>query len=227
MTPRSLLPVLLAATLATPVGATSFALLVNGDSSHAHVANVELASETLRELGYAAADIEVASSGRELRRAIAAIAARIGPDDLLLVYTTGHGNRRRGQSTLFLADGQFSSGDLAGLVFALPFRRLVYIGDQCYSGGFARAFSTTDRDVVAVSGGDDEHEARCEPFVRPLWRAATSPAKDADGDGLVSIEEAYAVGSAQVKRALHDSPESATQYYATGAARSRANTFVG
>jgi hypothetical protein len=218
---------LVAAALAAPAGAANYALIVNGDDTFQHTANVELATNTLRELGYADGNVHVVSDGRGLRRALATLAARLGPDDLLLLYTTGHGQRRRGQSTLVLPDGQLAAGELAALVFALPFQRLVYIGDQCYSGGFAEAFAAGERDVVAISGSDALHQARCEPFVRPLWRAATSATRDADGDGMVSVEEAYAVGAAQVRRALRDAPEANTQYFASGAARHRQNSFVG
>jgi hypothetical protein len=213
--------------LAAPAAGASHALIVNGDASPTHQRNVELAIDTLVELGYPEGNIQVASDSRSLRRAVAALGERLAADDALLLYTTGHGERRRGQSTLVLRDGQFAASELAALVFGLRFRRLVYIGDQCYSGGFARAFAATERDVVAVSGSDADHQARCEPFVRPLWRAAASPQRDADGDGMVSIEEAYAIGSAQVKRALRDAPEASTQYYATGASQGRQNSFGG
>ncbi len=212
--------VLAAQCLATSAAvAANYALLINGDPTFSHAHNVEIATDALTKLGYPAANILTAASNGDIRSAVRELEHRISAEDVLLVYTTGHGDRRGSESRLFLRQGDIGATDLARLIFGLKFARLIYIGDQCYSGGFATAFGTTTRTVVAVTATDDTHRARCEPFVRPLWRAAVAE--------KASIEAAYREGSASAKKALDASPESNTRYLATGAAAGHENTFAG
>ncbi len=204
---------------ATTARGASFALLINGDAAFAHAHNVELATTALVALGYPAANILVAADGGGVRAAVRDLERRLGADDVLLLYTTGHGERRGNESRLYLRSGTLGAQELSRLVFGLKFRRLIYVGDQCYSGGFATAFGATKRDVVAVTATDDTHMARCEPFVRPLWRAAV--------EQHATVEVAYAIASQSAKAALRGAPESATRYVATGGAAGRENRFVG
>jgi hypothetical protein len=204
---------------ATPGQAANYALLINGDPTFSHTRNVEIAAEALGSLNYPAANILRAKDAGEIRAAIRDLGGRLRADDVLLIYTTGHGERRRDGSRLYLRQGEIGANELAKAVFALPFRRLIYVGDQCYSGGFATAFGATARNVVAVTATDDTHMARCEPFVRPFWRAAV--------EDKASVEAAYRVASEGAKRALDASPESNTRYVASGDAAAHENSFGG
>lgn len=202
-----------------PARAENYALVVNGDTAFSHVHNVEIAVDALQRLGYPRAHIATAKDGGEIRAAVKDLATRLRADDVLLVYTTGHGERKRDESRLYLRQGEIGAGELAKLVFSLPFKRLIYVGDQCYSGGFATVLTATTRNVVAVTATDDTHMARCEPFVRPLWRAAV--------EDKASIEAAYRVASESARRALDASPESNTRYVASPAAQGGAHAFAG
>lgn len=199
--------------------AASFALLINGDPSFAHAQNVEIATAALVSLGYPRENILFAADMKEVRAAVRELERRLSAADALLLYTTGHGARNGSESRLYLKSGLLGAGELSRMVFALKFRRLIYVGDQCYSGGFATAFGSTARNVVAVTATDDTHQARCEPFVRPFWRAAVEQG--------VTVEAAYEVASRRVKAALGGSPESATRYVATGEAVGHGNAFGG
>lgn len=208
------------ATAAAPgASGANFALLVNGDPTFSHAHNIEIAVGALTALGYPRANILVVGDTGEVRAAIRDLERRLSADDLLLLYTTGHGERKKNESRLYLRNGDFGANELSRLIFGLKFRRLIYVGDQCYSGGFATAFASSTRNVVAVTATDDTHMARCEPFVRPLWRAAV--------EQRLSIEAAYQIASQSAKAALDGAPESSTRYLATGAAAGHENGFAG
>lgn len=197
----------------------NFALLINGDPTFSHTHNIELAVTALTTLGYPRANILVAGDTGAVQAAIRDLEHRLHADDLLLLYTTGHGERKNNESRVYLRNGDFGAQELSHLVFGLKFRRLIYVGDQCYSGGFATAFASSSRNVVAVTATDDTHMARCEPFVRPLWRAAV--------ERHLSIEAAYQIAAESAKAALDGAPESSTRYIATGAAAGHENGFTG
>ena len=197
----------------------NFALLINGDSAYSHTHNIEIAIEALTTLGYSRMNILVAADSREVRSAIRDLASRLTEDDALLVYTTGHGSRKGNESGLYLRNGDLGAVEFSHLIDGLRFRRLIYVGDQCYSGGFATALAARGRNLVAVTATDDTHQARCEPFVRPLWRAAV--------DAGATIEGAYEIASRSAKHALDGSPESATRYVASGASVGHQNSFAG
>ena len=150
---------------------------------------------------------------------------RIQPGDLLLVYLTGHGYRMFGRPVLELQDGPITARELLGRLAALPFGTLILIADQCYSGGFVKAAVALGRNVVAVSSADDRHEARCEPFVRPFWLAALAVESDADGDGTVSVEEAFRVAERGVRQAAAKTGGDDPQYAASGACARGGNRF--
>ncbi|MEO8502680.1 MAG: hypothetical protein ABI609_02185 [Acidobacteriota bacterium] len=196
----------------------NFALLINGDSAYSHTHNIEIAIEALTKLGYARTNILVAADSREVRSEIRDLASRLGGDDTLLVYTTGHGSRKGNESRLYLRSGDVGAVEFSHLIDGLKFGRLIYVGDQCYSGGFATALAARGRNLVAVTATDDTHQARCEPFVRPLWRAAV--------DDGATIEAAYEIASRSAKQALDGSPESATRYVTSGASVGHQNSFA-
>ena len=225
-----------------------YALIVNGDDSFTHNYNVELALTSLARLGYEPRNTFVLAPGAAqasgggaaamaggswwrpateegLRQALAALRPRMRSGDRLLVYLTGHGYRMFGRPVLGLADGSINARDLLGRLAALPFGTLVLIADQCYSGGFVKAAVALGRNVVAVSSADDRHESRCEPFVRPFWLAALAAASDANGDGAVSVEEAFRVADRGVRQAAARTGGDDPQYAASGACAAGENRF--
>jgi hypothetical protein len=187
------------------------------------------------------------ASDEGLRQAVSSLRERLRPGDVLLVYLTGHAYRAFGHTVLGLRHGSISANDLLQRIAVLPFGKLILIADPCYSGGFVTAAVALGRNVVAVSSTDEHHEVRCEPFVRPLWLAAMTPATDAAGTpsgsepgpgdaadgstssvavaanrGSASVEAAFQT-TAAIRRAAGDAP----QYAATGSCAGHANSFAG
>jgi hypothetical protein len=171
----------------------------------------------------AAAPWHQPATGDGLRQALALLRTRLGPDDRLLVYLTGHGYRVFGRAMLGLADGSISARDLMQRLAALSWGKLILIADQCYSGAFVDAAVALGRNVVAVSSTDDRHEVRCEPWVRPLWLAAQAAA--AGGGGLASVEAAFKVAADGVRRAGAGAAEG-PRYGAAGTCAGHQNGFA-
>jgi hypothetical protein len=221
-----------------------YAVIVNGDDSFTHNYNVALAVSSLSQLGYAPQNTLVLAPSRApgaagaageaataaaapatwrrpataqgLRQALALLHARMRPGDLLLIYLTGHGYRMFGRTSLELRDGSIGARELMGRLAGLPFGKLILIADPCYSGGFVDAAVALGRNVVAVSSADDKHEARCEPFVRPLWLATLAAENDLDHDGFVSIEEAFGVAARGLRQMGAGTGGDTPQYAASG-----------
>jgi hypothetical protein len=224
-------------------GAAQYAVIVNGDDSFTHNYNVALAVSSLARLGYApqnvlvlapaaaAADEAAAApatwrrpaTAQGLRQALALLHQRMRHGDLLLVYLTGHGYRMFGRTSLELQDGSIGARELMGRLAELPFGKLILIADQCYSGGFVNAAVALGRNVVAVSSADDKHEARCEPFVRPLWLATQAAENDLDHDGFVSIEEAFGMAAKGLRQMGAGTGGDTPQYAASGSCAGQQN----
>lgn len=216
--PAAALLAFLAVSTAASAAPRSWALIVNGDDSETHGRNVEIALDSLAALGFEADSVlllapapftgprapawQARARKGDLDDALAHLAELVGPEDVLLVYLTGHGARRFGDSVLVLERGAVGARTLARRLAGLRFGRLVLVADQCYSGGFLDALRDERRPVVALAATDPDHEVRCEPFIRPFWRAAVDRRHDRDGDGRVSVEEAFAVAEASARRGV-------------------------
>lgn len=214
--PAALALLLLAGSVAAAAAPAGYALVVNGDRSFTHQRNVEMALEALTAVGYPAANVLLlaapdaptagvvpgyrgAPTKAGWKEAVALLGRRLEAEDTLLVYLTGHADRRGGKTLLILQHGFLTEKLLATSIAGLPFSHLLLIADPCYSGGFAEALADEHRPLVMVTATDRFHETRCEPFIRPFWAAATDPGSDADGDGRVSVGEAFAVASELVR----------------------------
>lgn len=196
---------------ASPVPAPSdpektYGVIINGDSAAHHVANVDLFYEHMRAYyRIDAADIIVISTHRGYlsdRRGVdyaaRTVKGRVDANDRLVIYTSGHGDLPAGATatTLILHGGaQISATDFSSAFLDNRAARITYIGDQCYSGGFAEAMTSTTRRVLALSASDSTHTTYCQSFIRPYLDAFADPRNDADQDGAVSEKEAFATAS--------------------------------
>jgi hypothetical protein len=229
----------IAVTAAPAEGGVQYVLIVNGDDSFTHNYNVHLALDVLPRLGYTPSHtlLVVAGKARDedaairrlpattagLDQAMALLQREMRPRDLLLVYLTGHGGRAFGHTFLNLESGLVTAGAFLRRLAPLPFARLILIADQCYSGGFLDEAARMGRDVVGAASADSHHEARCEPFIRPLWQAAVDATS---GGGPSSVEQAYRAGADSLASVLrHGEVDGKAQYLATGSCLGHPNRF--
>jgi hypothetical protein len=220
----ALFAALLAASSARAIPTETWAVIINADTPKScsfdkHLRNVEVALESLESVRVDPRHIFVVSEGAErldssrryqwsdatsraVTDAMAEIGRRIRPDDTLLVYLTGHGQKGLGQSHLVLRRGSVSASELARTVGKLPTRRIILVADQCYSGGFAEKLADTTLDLVAVTSTDADHRVGCVHFIRPFWRALAERNPGSLHDPMGSVRQAYEVAEATYQERL-------------------------
>ena len=200
---------------------TEYALLINGDhNSVHHEANIARAWGKLEDIGYQEDNI-ISLTGEDprknkspkhnyypgtsasLKEAVSYLQNHLDNNDILLVYTTGHGDRVGEKSYLHLYDGNVGFEEIATALNKIPFGRLIFVADQCYSGGLVDKIDDLDRNIIAVSDTDATHSIQCQPFAIGFWTAVGNKGYDTDGDGTVDVLEAYNEGMGRFKLELN------------------------
>ncbi len=132
-----------------------------------------------------------------LRRAIEALAAASGPEDLVFIYLTSHGSREHAlsleQPRLQLND--LPAADLATLLQPLSGRHKVLVISACYSGGFIPALKDAKTLVMTAARADRvsfgcSEENDFTYFGRALFAEALQQTDD--------LEQAFALAKARV-----------------------------
>lgn len=200
--------------LSTKQGKASvtYGVILNGDTERRHQLNATMLKEhMIRYYGAEATNITVMStdqglapSRENLAKTASDIKKKAGPDDRVIVYTTGHGFVAKHKTTgvvYTLAalpnDNAVTDVAMAGAFLDNGAGSYVYLGDQCYSGGFAKKFTANAaKKVIAISATDDENSTVCGFFIIPFVEASKDAKNDTDKDGRVSEREAYAAAKA-------------------------------
>jgi hypothetical protein len=124
--------------------------------------------------GDAATIVDRAATRANVRRAIEEIGRRVGPDDLFVLFFSGHGDRverDRPQpsdpdgvdETISLYDGDITDDELSTLL--APIRgRVVLALDSCFSGGFAKDVISSPRRMGLFSSEEDVTSGVADKF---------------------------------------------------------------
>jgi len=184
-----------------------YAVIVNGSVRKVFQENVSEAHKSLRHLGFSEDNIFLLTSNyprdsdyegsitargtsENLGKVIDYLADSVDSNDLVLVSTTGHGERRENDSTLRLADREISAYELKEKVQQIKAGYYVTFSAQCFSGGMVDAFSKLERSVVAMSSTDSQHPT--DPsFGILFWRSFRNSEADTNNDGVTSWREAF------------------------------------
>ena len=193
-----------------------YAIVINGDTSKLHQGNVTEAYKSLKHLGFADENIFLLTSNfpreddnksittpateQNLRRVFYYLDNVVDDNDLVLVYTTGHGGTIGGQSTLALADKEILSSNLKDIVKSTKAGDYVIVADQCFSGGIAQSLSELEGEVTSFSSTDAGHSTYCRSFARPFWTSFRTCEADANQDGTTTLDEAFSYASQEHKR---------------------------
>jgi hypothetical protein len=168
------------------------------------------------------------ASGARIRQELAAIAKRVRPGDLFVLYLAGHGVSDDNGEYLFLpqdlvyrnsaslAEGGLGGSELRRLLAAIPSNKTVVVLDTCSSGAFSlsgrslgekgaidRLARLSGRVMLAAAG--DQRMALESPdnqrgiFTGSLVRALAGAA-DRNGDGQVGVREAADYVEQEVQR---------------------------
>lgn len=172
-----------------------WALIINGDTSPDHLANVDRALAVLSHDGYTTWVASprapsttphtsvITSDPHQIARALRTLQAGLHAGDDLVIYTTGHGTPRG-----LCFGNQCHTADLIRTLDALPFHRRVVVMDQCYSGNWRPQFVDDPR-TLFITGGASNEQDDCQEIAPRLW-SATVP--DRDGDRIINWQERFA-----------------------------------
>jgi len=149
-------------------------------------------------------DIQYSATKANIANVFNALQAILDPEDSLFIYTTDHGSQEAGQDALLLLwEESIKDDEFAIEVNKINCGEIMVVMEQCHSGGFVDDLSAQGR-VIATACAYDESSWAMPPdylydeFVY-YWTEAvrgetpdhTPVDADADGDGNVSMEEAF------------------------------------
>jgi hypothetical protein len=142
--------------------------------------------------------------------ALAGLAERSSPGDLVVIVLFGHGSARGDDVRLNLPGPDLSAGDLATLLDPLTDRRIVVVNAASASGGFVGPLSAPGRVVITATRSVRQNEAT--RFGGYFVDALTGDGADTDKDGRVSILEAFEFARLEVARAYSEEGHLPTEH---------------
>jgi hypothetical protein len=110
-------------------------------------------------------------------------------DDHLFVYLVGHGEAGPRGFVFEMTDGQLTGIELSRLLDAVPTERIVVVANPCNSGALIPAISKPGRVICTSTTAREGNAAGWEGSMTNAL--AGKEDVDADGDGRISIKEAY------------------------------------
>ncbi|MBI2339006.1 MAG: hypothetical protein HYU99_01375 [Deltaproteobacteria bacterium] len=181
-----------------------YALIINGDTESRHLQNVErsLANKFEAE-GYetyvaspeeikAPHDHYVTPTLKNIQTLVAGLKAKIGVDDELVIYTTGHGDQEGEEARLCLQGG-CDAQTITPLLDGIPYGQRTVVMDQNFSGKWNKVFMD-DPKTLFIAAGSENEAVCCQEMAPKFWKkAATIPdGNDGNKDGWISWQERYA-----------------------------------
>jgi len=160
------------------------------------------ASSALDLDGDSVSDIDYAATPSNLGIVFDTLSTTMTSDDMLFVMSTDHGARNGGaNSSLYLWGEAVTDADFAAEVNKINNYALeAFVFQQCYSGGFLDNLAGDTRRVIVSSADYDETSwgwIAGDPGLDGYaefahhYTAAVAGSGDANGDGYVSLREAY------------------------------------
>lgn len=144
-----------------------------------------------------------------LRRELAAL-ARLRPQDPVIIALLGHGSFDGEEYRFNLVGPDPTGGELAALLDALPSRSQLVVNTSSASGAVAELWKKPGRVVVtATRSGTERNATRFGNF----WvQALGDEGADADKNGLLSAQEAFAFASRRVADSYKSDAALATEH---------------
>lgn len=211
--------------LATPAGAQErFALIVEGAAGEAqfvaqHAGWRDRLAEVLRT-GYEIPDGHVTVLGSDasapdgaatrdaVKAAIAAIAQRASPSDIVLIVLIGHGTFDGSDAKFNLVGPDMTADEWAGLLDAVR-GEVVFVNTASASAPFVSAVAGSRRIVISATAIPAQrfHTTFAEYFIEGL----AEDAADIDRNGRRSVYEAFVYASSRVKQHYEQRGQLATE----------------
>ena len=138
------------------------------------------------------------ASRETVARALADVARRARPGDLVFILLIGHGTAQAGSSRFNLAGPDMGAADFAPLLDGLAAQTVVFVNAASASGDFVQGLSGKDRAIVTATKSPLERNQTV--FARHFVDAFTGDGADADKDQRVSLLEAFEYARREVQR---------------------------
>ena len=165
------------------------------------IGNTEV-SQNLDLDGDGTNDIQYAATKQNITNVFNTLHNIVSNNDNLFIFVTDHGGYKNGSSFLYLwGSEEMSSSEFATEVNKINAANINICLAQCHSGGFINDLQASNRVITTSCNYDEESwgNAYYDTFVYQ-WISAlvgetidygTSVNADADGDGIISMEEAF------------------------------------
>lgn len=167
--------------------------------------DAERVSYALRDAGVLAPESVTLTDARatraNFRSALANLAGQVGPDDTLLIFFSGHGEKvenmnteRDGSAeTIELFDAALFDYELAEMMEGVDARTLLVI-DACFAGGFDQVIDQKDNRMGVFSSDEDTlslvaQGEKSGGYISHIFRHALEGGADMNGDGAVEAGE--------------------------------------
>jgi hypothetical protein len=131
-----------------------------------------------------------------IRRALDAFASRIQPRDRFIFYYLGQANVVGGVLRLNLPGPDITDKELADWLRALATKRQVVILDCPCAGLAAKMLTAEGRIIVCAATAAQTYATQ---FTAQLVQVLGRPATDADGDGKISLLEAFTATAREIE----------------------------
>lgn len=138
-----------------------------------------------------------ASTAENVRRAVGSIGARMTRDDVLLIVLMGHGTFDGTDAKFNLVGPDLESADWSALLRGLP-GRVVIVNTASASFPFLERLSAPRRIVITAT--DSPAQRYDTVFPEYFIRALSDTSADLDKNERISVWEAFAGASANVRR---------------------------
>ncbi|KPK79154.1 MAG: hypothetical protein AMS25_13660 [Gemmatimonas sp. SM23_52] len=148
-----------------------------------------------------------------VKSAFQSLAARTGPNDLFVLFYSGHGgrvNRPEFQpsdpdaldETIALYDGQISDDEMSAMFAGVNAAISLIVLDACFSGGFAKDVISAPGRMGLFSSEEDVTSSVAAKFRAGGYLAAFLA--DAVGDGLADADADGGVSAVELSQYLHE-----------------------
>lgn len=180
------------------------------DSARARWALGDSSVIVLGDTTVAEARAQRASTRANIAEAFATLARRVAPDDVVLVFLNGHGSGEGAASRVGLPGPDATAADFNGWLQPFARQTVVFVNAASGSGDFGAVLRGPRRVVVTATRSAME---RNESVFAPHFVAAlTGSDADADKDGGVTVQEAFALATKEVVRAYESANKLRTEH---------------
>lgn len=146
-----------------------------------------------------AARVRGRSTGENVRKAVADLAAKAHPGDQVVIVLIGHGSFDGTTAAFSMPGPDLTAADWASLLKKLSAQKVAFINTTSSSGAFLPAVAAPGRTVVtATKTGGERNEAMFGEF---FVEAFGDSAADADRNGHVSVIEAFNYANNKIVKA--------------------------